>query len=94
MEKYNGWKNKASWNVALWLNNDETLHFYTRVALKNYNTVHDSINVFIKFVTDAGITHTEDGYELNYENLVEYFCNEFDEMKEEIYKSRLEREGA
>ena len=25
-EKYNGWKNYETWNVALWLNNDEYLH--------------------------------------------------------------------
>lgn len=27
---YNGWKNKQTWNVALWLNNDEGLNAAAR----------------------------------------------------------------
>ena len=25
---YNGWKNFNQWNVALWINNDESLYFF------------------------------------------------------------------
>jgi hypothetical protein len=25
-KKYNGWKNYETWNVALWLQNDESMH--------------------------------------------------------------------
>lgn len=30
MEGYNGWKNWATWNVALWLGNDEGLYKMAR----------------------------------------------------------------
>ena len=37
MENYNGWKNWATWNVALWLANDEAFYKLSRhfVPYKN-----------------------------------------------------------
>ena len=31
---YNGWKNYATWNVALWLDNDESMYRYYTEAVK------------------------------------------------------------
>ena len=36
MSEYNGWKNYETWNVALWIQNDEGLYFSITKHVKDY----------------------------------------------------------
>ena len=50
---YNGWENHATWNVSLWLQNDEGLY---NLALETGNYTD-----FVKVLADCGVTETPDG---------------------------------
>lgn len=49
----NGWKNHATWNVTLWLSNDEYLYSLARRAA-NYAALR-------RILARHGLTHTPDG---------------------------------
>lgn len=61
MGTYNGHKNWAHWNVALWLNNDEGLYLMARDALASFRNKSEAANYLIEGLRDCGFTKTPDG---------------------------------
>ena len=55
--EYNGWENYETWNVALWINNDQGLY---DLAMEVGNYVD-----FIDLLNDQGIVNTPDGVKYN-----------------------------
>jgi len=55
---YNGWNNYETWNVALWINNDESLYHLAQDC-GDYETL-------VKCLYDEyGVTETKDGVKFN-----------------------------
>lgn len=52
MSEYNGWKNYETWNVALWIDNDEGLQKLASDC-RNYGEVVDNLR-------ECGVTETLD----------------------------------
>ena len=55
LEGYNGWKNYETWNIALWLGNDESL-YETACKYKTYDALREAL-------VEAGVWRTADGIE-------------------------------
>ena len=55
LEGYNGWTNYETWNVALWLGNDESLYEIAR-KYKTYDALREAL-------VEAGVWRTADGIE-------------------------------
>ena len=71
-QEYNGWTNYETWNVALWINNDEGLYHLAQ-EVGNYVD-------FIDLLNDQGIVSTPDGvrYDDPAVNVVEIKSDVFD----------------
>lgn len=55
---YNGWANYETWNVSLWLQNDEGLYDLA----KNFTDYNDIVSVLYE---EFGVTETKDGVKFN-----------------------------
>ena len=51
-ETYNGWKNRQTWNVALWINNDEPLY---RAAVEYVKTHDKRHKLYPDFIRSMGM---------------------------------------
>ena len=59
--EYNGWKNRETWNVALWLGNEYSLYCVTQ-GFKTYATPYKSLRSELE--STFGYTKTKDGVNL------------------------------
>ncbi len=53
MKGYNGWKNYETWNVALWIGNDEGLYLMAKES-RDYASFVDSLREVYGECADAG----------------------------------------
>ena len=58
MEGYNGWKNWATWNVALWLGNDLSLYKIARGCVR-YADLVDRLEGMETFRTPDGASYND-----------------------------------
>ena len=70
---YNGFKNYETWNVSLWLNNDEGFYSVAQEC--------DDYDDFISFVNCNGHTHTPDGVEWD-DSVIDF--DRMDEIIQEV----------
>ena len=74
MTEYNGWKNRETWNVSMWLNNDEPTYRSAVEFIKDYK----GSQPYVDFLESCGLDaqKTPDGVryvseELDYKHLNE-----------------------
>ncbi len=65
-QTYNGWKNYETWNVALWIGNDEGLYWLAKKA-----GYYSRFLIAIKDLAEIGLisTQTPDGVDWNVSGL-------------------------
>lgn len=56
LNKYNGWKNYETWNVASWIRNDEGL-YHTAKTRKYYEDFADAMNSIGDKKTPDGVAY-------------------------------------
>ena len=51
--KYNGWTNRATWNVALWLGNDEPLYRASNAVVRPARTLAEAVDALKDFCAEV-----------------------------------------
>lgn len=64
MSGYNGWKNYETWNVALWIGNDEGL-YGTAKECGNYEAFADFMRSQGQYETPDGVAWKDSGLDWN-----------------------------
>jgi len=82
---YNGWSNRATWNVSLWLNNDEGLYRDLQRLIRRADDVRDlasDIQEFCEEIWPSG--HTPDGDLLSECDWEEIAKGEWDDADKDV----------
>jgi ABC-type Fe3+ transport system substrate-binding protein len=66
---YNGHKNRAHWNVSLWISNDEGLYLTAKSFVKRSKTLPEAAQKMLDYLFSNGIEKTPDGYKYNFSNI-------------------------
>ena len=82
--EYNGWTNYATWNVALWLNADETLYYLAGSYARQERNRRLSYEGFIREHAEMFGEHTPDGVPWLADDV------DFDAITEDVLREHLE----
>lgn len=66
-EKYNGWKNYETWNVALWIGNDESFYDFAKAnkrALHPYWHFREDMREMNCLETPDGVSWNDSGLDI------------------------------
>ena len=63
MRDYNGWKNYETWNVALWINNDERLCSLAS-ACRSYNDLIEQLRELDVTETPDQVAYNDSGMDV------------------------------
>jgi hypothetical protein len=63
-QRYNGWKNYETWNVALWIGNDEGLYENAK-ELGTYERLRDILQVRGIIETTDSVSYRDSGLDIS-----------------------------
>lgn len=65
MSKYNGWQNYETWNVALWISNDEGLYNMAReYRRQGYKAFRDELRELGSVETPDRVSYNDSGLDI------------------------------